>query len=597
MSSLARFTFSLSLAVALSFTFSAERAIDGCQRAISDISCDVSYPYRQADGSCNNIKQPTRGRTNSPFRRLLSPVYDQNDGNTPRLVSVAPGNPPLPSPRTVSTNVHPPGNALSDDATVMLMQWGQFLDHDITHTPQTSSPNKLCCSGLTNGSDFHPDVRSGGPCHPIMAPEDDPYFNTQNTRCISFTRSEGVLDDMSIRQQYSDITPFLDGSQIYGSSETHARSLRSFENGKLRAKIINGEEFLPKWEDDSQCFKLEPGDYCFLAGDVRVNVYPGLNALHTVFLRYHNLLCERLKAAHEDWTDEKLYQQARRIVGAILQKVSYSDYLKTLLGETVAKIYDLLPGDGDYAYNDIVDPTLSNAFSTAAYRFGHSSIPDDLQIGNETVPTGKLYLRPKFVLNGLDDVIKALSEGKQQRVDRTYSRGVTDQLFEPPKRPGKGFDLVALNIQRGRDHGLPPYNAFRRFCGLPAYARFSDLQSGQSEFSKVYASPDDIDLYSGGLSEKPVQGGRIGEVFTCILALQFRDLKFGDRFWYENQADPTTAFTPAQIAQVNSFSLAKVICDVTGISRIQPNLFLTPVGSNTRMRCSGYRDLNIEQDW
>jgi len=38
-------------------------------------------------------------------------------------------------------------------------------------------------------------------------------------------------------------------------------------------------------------------------------------------------------------------------------------------------------------------------------------------------------------------------------------------MFESSTKLGQ--DLFAINIQRGREHGLPTYNQFREFCGLP----------------------------------------------------------------------------------------------------------------------------------
>ncbi|ESO93058.1 hypothetical protein LOTGIDRAFT_99852, partial [Lottia gigantea] len=95
------------------------------------------------------------------------------------------------------------------------------------------------------------------------------------------------------------------------------------------------------------------------------------------------------------------------------------------------------------------------------------------------------------------------------------------------------FDEVASIIQRGRDHGVPPYNWFRQFCGLPIVRSFNSRVFGDAGpyLRKVYKSVDDIDIYTGAMSEPNLPGSLLGETFSCIFARQFRDLKFGDSFF------------------------------------------------------------------
>ena len=105
---------------------------------------------------------------------------------------------------------------------------------------------------------------------------------------------------------------------------------------------------------------------------------------------------------------------------------------------------------------------------------------------------------------------------------------------------------------------------------------------------KVYGHVDDIDLFTGGLAERPVTGGVVGPTFACIIGQQFLNLRKGDRFWYENGNHPG-AFTPEQLQQIRKASLSRIICDnLDDIESLQPFAFLTVDGfNNQRKACKG----------
>ncbi|GFO02364.1 chorion peroxidase [Plakobranchus ocellatus] len=285
-------------------------------------------------------------------------------------------------------------------------------------------------------------------------------------------------------------------------------------------------------------------------------------------------------------------------VVVLLQVITYKDFMRQILGSTTSDTYDLIIGDTDYAYNNSIDPTLSNVFSAAAYRFGHSMVSDEVTLNGTATLTSDLYMRPKYTLNSMTEVVEALTNEPLFRTDRWYTQSITDRMFEEPGSPQTGFDVAARNIQRGRDHGLPPYNAWREHYGLAKKANFSVMDQGSVRFSRLYETVDDIDLYSGGISEDNISGGKVGELYAIILGEQFRDLKFGDRFWFENTGD-VSSFTDDQIRELKKVSLARVLCDtLTGLTSVLKNPFKAAGTSNNPLTaCSDIADINIERRW
>ena len=156
-------------------------------------------------------------------------------------------------------------------------------------------------------------------------------------------------------------------------------------------------------------------------------------------------------------------------------------------------------------------------------------------------------------------------------------------------------DLAALNIQRGRDHGLPSYNVFRKICGLKAAKVFQDFGKEINDIAslkKLYEHPDDVDLFVGGLLERPMAKGAMGRTFSCILAKQFRTLRFGDRFWYERD-DPVVGFTAEQLKELKQVSLARVICDNSDDIREMPKYALSR--NSPMVSCDKFRSVNLKK--
>lgn len=199
-------------------------------------------------------------------------------------------------------------------------------------------------------------------------------------------------------------------------------------------------------------------------------------------------------------------------------------------------------------YDNTVDASVANGFAAAAFRFAHTILPGLMRLTRnlsspEAVELHKLLFNPYSLYNnnGLDNAINSAINTPIAKSDPFFSKEVTDKLFQNPipQTPRKhGLDLVSLNIQRGRDHGLPAYPEWRKHCNLPPTNTWEQMRGAVDSVSyknlkKLYNSPDDIDFYTGALSE-PTRGGAIlGPLLTCVIADQFYRIKLGDSFWYE----------------------------------------------------------------
>ncbi|XP_032664992.1 uncharacterized protein LOC116841308 isoform X2 [Odontomachus brunneus] len=561
----------------------------------------ASLRYRTSDGSCNNLQDLWWGSAMSTMQRFLPAVYQDGVQSIRRSTSGR----PLPSARDITGLIHEDQDVPLASVTHMLMQWGQFVDHDLTATGQSRGFNGTvpqCC--LPRGVGFQPPEFMHPECLPIAVNLRDSFYGPLGVRCLEFLRSgpapkEGC--EFGTREQLSQVTSYLDASMVYSSNALHSDSLRLFRNGLLQyGKIQSRRPMLPKHEFDL-CKLGSLSTTCFRAGDGRLSEQPALTSLHVVFLRLHNRIATELSALNSHWSDEKLFQETRRIVGAVVQHITYREFLPIILGPQVMKIFDLeVLKKGYYeGYDPTVNPNVANAFSTAAYRFGHSLVqrtfvrfdsnhrplPNNVSIHEEFSNPANLE-----TAGSVDRLVLGLANQPCQRRDEFITEEMTNHLFQTPGF-AFGMDLASLNIQRGRDHGLPPYVRWREPCGLSPIRTFEDLDTVMSpsiarKFRLLYSSVEDIDLFPAGLGERSVVGGLVGPIFACIIGQQFSNLRRGDRFWYENP-ESESSFTAGQLQQIRRTTLAQVLCKtMDAIETIQPFVFLAAdTLKNRRLAC------------
>lgn len=326
---------------------------------------------------------------------------------------------------------------------------------------------------------------------------------------------------------------------------------------------------------------------CSLVGDERGDENIALLSMHTIWVREHNRISRELKKLNPQWDHNHLYQTSRKIVGALLQHVTYNEFVSLLLSK-------LPPYEGKH--NPDKNPSIINGFATAAFRFGHSLIPNEFvqldagfNVKQKPVTLQKAFFNRDWILkNGIESTIFGLVKNSSKEVDDKFSFTVARRLFVGFGQTGH-LDLTALNIQRGRDHGLPPYNEYRKICNMRPIDNWENLKEimmpGAAErLQKIYASIQDIDFFAGGMSEKHLNGLMVGPTFNCMLVRQFEALRDGDRFYYEAEG----VFTRRQLHAIKKTSLSTVLCNnLRGIVSIQPRALLGDGPNNKRVSCKG----------
>jgi peroxidase len=538
--------------------------------------CLLDAGFRSYDGTGNNLAHPDWGSTGEALLRV-GPVRYADGISAP-----APqGGVGRPSARVISNTIvaqTTPDRVISDRLlSAMAYGWGQFIDHDMDLT-----------SNAVPAEPFN-----------IPVPTGDPFFdpNGTGTQVIFFNRSEHVpgtgTSTSNPRQQPNDITAFLDASMVYGSDPVTAGALRTHSGGRLKSSPgpdgvigtaddwlpFNNQTYFPGFHetggDGTGAFHIAndahivPDSQLFMAGDVRVNENIELTSLHTLFMREHNRIADALRADNPSFSDETLYQLARRQVGAEIQVITYKEWIPAVLGSNALPAY--------VGYNPTVNPGIATEFSTALFRVGHSMLGDDVEfIANDGTPVrdgislaDAFFNPPQLTQQGISPILKYLGSDPSSEIDNSITDPVRNFLFGPPG--AGGFDLASLNIQRGRDHGIANYNAVRVAYGLPAVTSFSQISSNptiQAKLQQLYQNVDNIDLWVGALAEDHVAGSSTGRLIRAGLIDQFTRLRDGDRFWYQ------LVYSPADQAFLeNNRTLADLIRLDTAADVIQDNIF------------------------
>ena len=512
--------------------------------------------YRSIDGSGNNPINPKAGSQNDLLINYV-PLDFADKIYEPKLDEKF----NKPNPRAISNALFDQPTIISDKKGLSDFTWvfGQFLDHELSMIED--DPSK--------------------PLDNIKIPGNDRHFEPNSTMHVFRNKiAEGSgTSELNPVRFVNKITAFVDGSNIYGSDDERAVWLRSHLGGKLKTSQGNllpwntmDGEFNSLVDYDAPKMKDESNSLTkfYVAGDVRANETALLIAMHTLFLREHNRLCDQLAKTNADWDDERLYQEARKLNIAYLQNIVFTEWLPALGVK--------LPNYAGYVQE--INPQIMNIFSAAAFRLGHTMVNSNvmrLDIAGRDAGSGSMRLRdafynPQAVLlsGGVDPFFQGMATQIQQELDCK----VIDDLrnFHFKSSTNEGLDIVSINITRARERGLPSFNTVANSFGLPSYKTFSaltDVSTEAIDLEKVYGSTENLDPWVGMLAEKHMPGAIMGRLMMTIIEKQFQDLRDGDRFYFEN--DPSLSDT--DLRSIKATKLRDILMRNTSIELMQTDVF------------------------
>lgn len=519
---------------------------------------------RTPDGSYNDLSQPSMGMAGTRFGRNVPLQATFSDA-----ASLLEPNPRMISRSLLTRSAFTPASTLN----VFAAAWVQFMVHDWFSHGQGASPDEV---------------------EPIRVPiaEDDPF--PENPMIVPRTPADptrGPTDEGRPPTFLNVETHWWDASQIYGSSASCVARIRTdpatgqpAADGKIH---LAPGGFLPLTTD--RCVHGREAEL-ELTG-VNGNWWIGLSALHTLFAREHNAICDRLKIDHPDKDGDWLFEKARLVVAALIAKIHTVEWTPSLLntpalrfgmrgnwwgvlGEEFARGYGRV-GPEEVVSGIIGSPTdqhgvrytLTEEF-VSVYRM-HSLMrdeftfrrhQDDRLIRTATLPevsasnTHHLYAEVPFV-----DVVYSLGTlSPGALVLHNYPRYLQDLRRQDSGEPA---DLAAVEIVRDRERGVPRYCEFRRLLRLQVPETFLELTGGREEPAReleaVYGTLDKVDTMIGMLAEPYPEGFAFSDTaFRIFILMASRRLK-SDRFFTDDWRPEV--YTPAGLDWIAANSMQTVI--------------------------------------
>jgi hypothetical protein len=565
---------------------------------------------RDASGYGNNETNPTWGNAAQPFIRLTTPYYTdgasgiRTTANSARQIS------------DIVSNQDNNGDGIEENmpnafgGSALLTFFGQYFDHGLDFVPKGASGRVQIGSGTFPINASRANIMAGTGIDPDGVPNSgdeiaaqhmnmaSPYVD-QNQAYGSHEAVTDLLREWTWSQTGPTQTAYLLAGDLDGSGRALLPTLDHIrENyrimtmgGELTSEDISNYDgtghallldFIPSYvnNDPTQGFDLDRMGHYFVAGDGRLNENVMLSSIHTIWARNHNFWVDHLKErTGNTWTEEEYFQAAKIVNVAEYQRVVFTEFADAMAG-------GIDPGEEEHGfdgYDPTIDPSISAEFAHVAYRFGHSML-------NETVsykgPDGVLremslvqaFLNPgKLKDSGIEELLLGATSVKHQAIDVDIVNALRNQLV------GQPLDLAALNIFRGRDTGVAPFNAVRAElyaktgnASLRPYTGWADFQQRNglsdafiAQLKQAYPEGfGHMDLWVGGLAEKATKG-QLGSTFGYIFLEQLDRLQDGDRLYYLEVLDDSLFQSPD-----NAQTFADIIERNTGITGLSSSVFL-----------------------
>ena len=511
--------------------------------------------YRPINGTGNNQTSPTQGAYMGRFRDVKTYYSD----------GISAYNDSLPNARLISNSLFgaPVYRYNTYNVAALAAAWGQFVAHDLI---RTSAPDEN--SGTTDVGEVEEII--------VAVPTGDPDMDPLGTGTQTITTNRNIYDQSTSRPgvpraQLNTATGWLDVSTVYGHSDERAAVLREGAHGRLWGDPVNGVPFNSVGAAPGECTNEEhpgianPCGGLRLTGDERGNVAPGILSLHGLWVLRHNWWAGVLAGRDPSLGDEVLFQEARKRVIAEVNQITYGEYLAGLG-------ISLPPYSG---YHPEVDAGVDPRFAIAAYRYGHAGLNTlytCLGEGGENLLPPLLlrdvYFRPASYLNVSGCSISGLLRGLVVTPEKEIGMVVVPDVRNFLE--GLRNDLSVMDIMRGREFGLPTFAQARQELGLRPVVGWDDITNDPdvaAALAAVYATPQQVDLWVGGLAE--AAGGDVftGATNAVIIRDQFLRSRDGDRFWWANPqltgVDGGPYLPAKDVASINAVTLATVVADVT----------------------------------